>query len=87
VPLSVHVQPHPTLYEAIRVVWPEVTPGDMRQIYSVVVQDVEQEATDKGVIYQMEYSQEEPVECACGLVIQRSFLLSHQKSEHAERHR
>lgn len=80
------VIPYPTLYESIRAVWPEVTPSDMRQIYSVILPDLEEESVKKGLIYTYEYSQEEPLECECGLVVQRCDLLCHEKSaEHRER--
>lgn len=75
------VQPCATLYEAIRAVWPEVTPGDMQTIYSVILPDLEKEAVRKGMIYCYEYFQEEPMECACGLIVPRSALSSQERTE------
>lgn len=80
------VVPYASLYEAIHTVWPEVTPTDMRGIYSIILPDLEKEATRKGRIYYYQYSQEEPVECECGLIVQRSLLYSHKKKlEHTEK--
>lgn len=80
------VIPYASLYEAIQAVWPEVTPTDMREIYSIILPDLEKESVQKGLIYNYQYSQEEPVECDCGLIVQRSILYLHVKSqEHADR--
>jgi len=85
-PSSEHVHPYMTLYEALRAVWPEVTPSDMRQVYSVILPDLEKESIQKGLIYNYEYFQEEPVECECGMIVERFDLSRHEKSvEHLER--
>lgn len=80
------VQPCATLYEAIRTVWPEVSPAEMRVIYSVILPDLEKESIRKGMIYCYEYYQEEPMECECGAIVPRSAFSSYGNSDRRCRH-
>ena len=69
-----------TLYDAIHLIWPEVTPSDMQDISSFVEEYLSHESVQKGIIYHYEYSPKEPIQCECGTIVQRSSMKNHTQS-------
>ena len=70
-----------TLYDAVRVIHPDVTPDQMLDIYDHVFPYLEQEAHDQNVTLTHEFNPKEPIQCECGSVVQRSSLRGHESTK------
>jgi hypothetical protein len=69
------------LYEIVRDLVPDVTPSQMKYLYSIVLPYYDELAREENVIYHHYYNEKERIECDCGSIIQQSSVSSHQKTK------